>query len=185
MPGVILAGRDGLRVLQRLDPPPAGAAPQAMSRLAIDAIGYDADGAVQLSGRAAAGEAPFVRIYLDNRPVRTVPVAPGGDWRTELREIETGLYTLRLDALDAEGAVTARIETPFERISVAALAAATSQAAAAGAAAVTVQPGNTLWGISRRNYGRGILYVRIFEANRDRIRDPDLIYPGQVFTVPE
>ena len=28
------------------------------------------------------------------------------------------------------------------------------------------------------------MYVRIYEANRDRIRDPDLIYPGQVFTVP-
>jgi len=51
--------------------------------------------------------------------------------------------------------------------------------------AVTVQPGSTLWAISRRNYGEGIMYVRIYEANRDRIRDPDLIYPGQVFTVPE
>ncbi|MCZ7676017.1 MAG: LysM peptidoglycan-binding domain-containing protein [Roseovarius sp.] len=51
--------------------------------------------------------------------------------------------------------------------------------------AITVQPGNTLWAISRDRYGEGILYVRIFEANRDRIRDPDLIYPGQVFTVPQ
>ena len=50
--------------------------------------------------------------------------------------------------------------------------------------AITVQPGNTLWAISRDKYGEGVLYVRIFQANRDRIRDPDLIYPGQVFTVP-
>jgi nucleoid-associated protein YgaU len=50
---------------------------------------------------------------------------------------------------------------------------------------VTVQPGNTLWGISRRSYGEGTLFVRVFEANRARIRDPDLIYPGQVFTVPD
>jgi hypothetical protein len=57
--------------------------------------------------------------------------------------------------------------------------------AAAQIEAVTVQPGNTLWGISRSNYGRGILYVRIFEANRDQIRNPDLIYPGQVFAIPE
>ena len=49
---------------------------------------------------------------------------------------------------------------------------------------VTVQPGYTLWGIARRNYGAGILYVRVYEANRDQIRDPDLIYPGQIFTVP-
>ena len=49
---------------------------------------------------------------------------------------------------------------------------------------VTVQPGNTLWGISRRSYGEGTLYVRVFEANRQRIRDPDLIYPKQVFKIP-
>ena len=51
-------------------------------------------------------------------------------------------------------------------------------------ALVTVQPGNTLWGIARERYGEGPLYVRVFEANTDRIRDPDLIYPGQIFTVP-
>lgn len=49
---------------------------------------------------------------------------------------------------------------------------------------VTVQPGNTLWGIASESYGAGVLYVRLFEANRDRIEDPDLIYPGQVFSLP-
>ncbi|GAA3875321.1 LysM peptidoglycan-binding domain-containing protein [Celeribacter arenosi] len=49
---------------------------------------------------------------------------------------------------------------------------------------VTVQPGNTLWGIASGRYGNGLLYVRLFEANADQIRDPDLIYPGQVFVVP-
>ncbi|WP_235829736.1 LysM peptidoglycan-binding domain-containing protein [Frigidibacter oleivorans] len=49
---------------------------------------------------------------------------------------------------------------------------------------ITVQPGFTLWGIATENYGDGFQYVRLFEANRSQIRDPDLIYPGQVFTVP-
>lgn len=49
---------------------------------------------------------------------------------------------------------------------------------------VTVQPGFSLWRIARENYGDGILYVKVFEANKDQIRDPDLIYPGQIFTVP-
>ncbi|HEX9857536.1 MAG TPA: LysM peptidoglycan-binding domain-containing protein, partial [Paracoccaceae bacterium] len=49
---------------------------------------------------------------------------------------------------------------------------------------VTVQPGYTLWRIAKDNFGRGVMYVQVFEANRDKIRDPDLIYPGQVFTVP-
>lgn len=50
--------------------------------------------------------------------------------------------------------------------------------------AITVQPGSTLWAISRERYGDGLLYVQVFEANRDKIRDPDLIYPGQVFELP-
>ncbi len=49
---------------------------------------------------------------------------------------------------------------------------------------VTVQPGFSLWRIARENYGEGILYVKVYEANKDQIRDPDLIYPGQIFTVP-
>ena len=51
--------------------------------------------------------------------------------------------------------------------------------------AQTVQPGSTLWAIARDRYGEGEMYVRVFEANKDKIRDPDLIYPGQIFTVPE
>ena len=49
---------------------------------------------------------------------------------------------------------------------------------------VTVQPGYTLWGIAQRNFGDGVLYVQVFEANKDKIKNPDLIYPGQVFTIP-
>ena len=47
-----------------------------------------------------------------------------------------------------------------------------------------VARGDNLWRISRISYGRGIRYPIIFEANRDQIRHPDLIYPGQVFVLP-
>lgn len=53
-----------------------------------------------------------------------------------------------------------------------------------GPITVTVQPGFTLWGIAEQNFGTGVLYVQLFDANKDKIRDPDLIYPGQVFTIP-
>ena len=49
---------------------------------------------------------------------------------------------------------------------------------------IKVEPGFTLWRIAREVYGDGVLYVQVFDANRDQIRDPDLIYPGQVFTIP-
>jgi nucleoid-associated protein YgaU len=50
---------------------------------------------------------------------------------------------------------------------------------------VVIQPGNNLWRISRVLYGRGEKYTVLYEANRDQIRDPDLIYPGQVFRTPD
>nr|WP_272911570.1 LysM peptidoglycan-binding domain-containing protein [Loktanella sp. M215] len=54
-----------------------------------------------------------------------------------------------------------------------------------GALTQTVQPGSTLWAIARDNLGDGMLYVSVFNANADQIRDPDLIYPGQVFVIPD
>ena len=62
---------------------------------------------------------------------------------------------------------------------------ATQTTAPAASVTVTVQPGFTLWGIAKRQFGDGILYVQVYEANKDKIKDPDLIYPGQVFTLPQ
>ncbi|GEP08959.1 LysM peptidoglycan-binding domain-containing protein [Methylobacterium gnaphalii] len=45
--------------------------------------------------------------------------------------------------------------------------------------------GDSLWQISRKSYGNGRRYTVIYEANRDQIRDPNLIYPGQIFVMPK
>jgi len=47
-----------------------------------------------------------------------------------------------------------------------------------------VERGDSLWRISRKVYGRGMRYTQIYEANAVQIRNPDLIYPGQIFVVP-
>jgi nucleoid-associated protein YgaU len=62
---------------------------------------------------------------------------------------------------------------------------AASPASAPATISVTVQPGFTLWGIAQERYGDGVFYVQVFEANKDKIKDPNLIYPGQVFSVPD
>lgn len=49
---------------------------------------------------------------------------------------------------------------------------------------VVVEPGDTLWGLAEAAYGDGKQWPRLYEANRDRITDPDLIHPGQVLAVP-
>lgn len=181
---VLRSDAEGVEILQ--PPAPREAAPEVMSSVALDAITYSDAGEVQLAGRARGKG--FVRIYLDNAPVTTSRIRDGGIWRTDLPEVDTGVYTLRIDEVAQDGTVLSRVETPFKRESVAVLSARADPQDVTGrtrVTAVTVQPGSTLWAISRAAYGRGMLYVRVFEANRDRIRDPDLIYPGQVFTLPE
>jgi len=189
-PTVLLATDEGVRVLQ----PSGDAGP--VDTVRIDTIAYDAEGAVRLSGRGVSGS--FARVYVDNAPVATVPIGEDGGWSTGLPGVAAGVYTLRVDEVDAAGAVTSRIETPFQREAaedvLRAAEAAELPAPTDGAepvpdlprvTLVTVQPGFTLWGISERTYGEGVEYVRIYEANRDQIRDPDLIYPGQIFELPE
>ncbi|MFL2793214.1 MAG: LysM peptidoglycan-binding domain-containing protein [Paracoccaceae bacterium] len=92
-------------------------------------------------------------------------------------DIEAGVYTLRLDEVNENGIVEGRIELPFKREEEALIQAM-------GEGSITVQPGNSLWRIARKYYGKGIQYVEIFERNSHLIRDPDLIYPGQIFSLP-
>lgn len=174
-PTILLADDQGVRVVQPPD------APLVQDEVLLDTIAYDTEGRVVLSGRGSAEAG--LRVYLDNEPVRLAEVGQGGEWRAELPAIDPGTYTLRVDQVDAGGQVTARIETPFLREEPDVLAALPQ--AGDGVSVVTVQPGFTLWGIAERAFGEGILYVQVYEANRDLIRDPDLIYPGQVFTLPD
>lgn len=179
-PSVLLATEQGIDVLQA-----GGVAPELLQEIALDSITYDPTGDVTIAGRST-GQG-HVRVYLDNAPIKTLKIQEDGRWRAPLPEVDTGIYTLRVDEIDDAGDVVSRVETPFKREEPETLANLNSgQAPDVGIklSVVTVQPGNTLWGIASQSFGDGTLYVRVFEANKDRIRDPDLIYPGQVFQVP-
>ena len=352
----LLVTPEGVTVLQTDGEAPVGTA----GTVSLDSIAYTADGAVALGGTGTPGQT--VQLYLDNTQIASVAVPAGGNWSVTLSTIAPGLYALRADEVDAGGTVTSRIETPFKRETLEALAAAlgapaeapaaelvaalemaaetpVGEAASAEAApdavvpdavapvavapvavtpaetvttesvpeaappepavseppatelaatepaatepasavaepapvvavptasevadpvavdpapaedavpetaqtdtalsepvaelviaapaatepvaapvqtaepppdvaaapvvpkpaadpaatppaaplTITVQPGYTLWGIARDNMGEGVMYVQVYKANRDKIRDPDLIYPGQVFMMP-
>lgn len=177
-PTVIVADETGARVVQSGEAAPP-------DTVVIDTITSAPSGATSVTGRAP-GEG-FARLYADNEVIATVPVDPDGTWRADLPLAAPDRYGLRVDLIDATGAVVSRTETEVTRELVQGLAGLRVEelrAGAAGSVVVTVERGFTLWRIARENYGSGFLYVKVFEANRDQIRDPDLIYPGQVFTVP-
>lgn len=143
--------------------------------LAIDVIDYDGEGHVRLSGSARPGA--HLRVYIDNHAAGDTRADAQGHWSFEPKnKLAPGKYALRVDELTSGGRVARRIEVPFNR------APAVSDLGAHQI--VVVQPGNSLWRIARRTYGHGVQYTLIFEANKAQIRDPNLIYPGQVFTVP-
>lgn len=176
-PTVLQADAEGIRVV------PSGR--EAVPNVALDAITYDPGGDIRLSGRATGAGA--VQVYLDNEPVVTSPIDIGGEWGVDLSGVESGIYTLRIDEVDRAGKIVSRIETPFKREQASDVAAVLAEETARDGFEVavrTVQPGSTLWAIAEENLGQGIFYVEVFEANRDLIKDPDLIYPGQIFRIP-
>jgi nucleoid-associated protein YgaU len=182
-PAVLVADAEGVRVLQ---PAISDRSPEVMSSVALDTITYDNSGEVLIAGRALG--VGSVQVYLNNRPITTTLIDEQGNWRTDLPDVDTGIYTLRIDEVAADGDVVSRIETPFQREEAETVAAVFADEVADESFEVavrTVQPGATLWAIAREQFGSGIMYVAVFEANKDRIRDPDLIYPGQVFRIPE
>lgn len=160
--------------------PPAGD-PRAPRRVTLGSISYAAAGDVRLAGVGTAGAA--VRIYVDDRFAREVRVAGDGRWEAGLDDVAQGLYRLRIDQLDPAGRVASRVETPFQR-DLPPRARPGDEAGAGLPGELTVQPGNNLWTLARTRYGSGTEFTRIYTANRDLIRDPDLIYPGQIFRVP-
>lgn len=173
-PLAVLVPREGegaTRVLQEPEPGPG----VGSDFLRLQVIDYDEAGNLSLGGKGKSDA--LLRAYLDNALIGEATVPADGNWRLKPdRSVAPGTYRLRIDQIIG-GKVAQRIELPFSR----------SEAVAKlpGDKLVIVQPGNSLWRLARRSYGEGLLYSVIYEANRDQIRDIDLIYPGQVFAVPD
>ena len=148
--------------------------PISVEKVSLDRIKYSSDGTAILFGRCRSDMA--ILVYLDNVLHRKVQPANDGSWSLDLGVINPGVYTLRLDEVDGQGTVLSRIESPFKQ-------EAKDLLDKLFAEAITVQPGNSLWRIARRIYGRGIMYMEIYKKNDHLIMDPDLIYPGQVFSL--
>lgn len=151
-------------------------APEGLGPLSLDVIDYDDTGAVIFSGRAEPGR--VVELYVNRQLIGRVAANDEGRWTIAPdAQIAPGVYQLLVIQLDDDGRPAYAIELPFER--------ATFDQVQLRDGKVIVQPGNSLWRIARRAYGAGAQYTIIYEANTDQIRDPDLIYPGQIFDVPD
>ncbi len=145
------------------------------SGLFIDTADYDAAGRATFAGRGA--QRAELRLYLDNKYLDLVTVGDDGRWVYAPKDpIAAGDRILRIDQVVAEGKVLLRIEVPFNR--------AKPLDGSKTSGSIEVLQGNHLWQIARNLYGAGFQYTLIFSANKQQIKDPNLIYPGQVFELP-
>ena len=162
--------------------PALGAAPLPPGGVTVDVVDYGADGRAGIGGRAPPNAR--IQVYLDNVLIGHAVSGEDGRWGlTPDQPVRPGRYTLRADHVSGGGRVSARAEIPFQMAD----QSAQNQAAQNLPAGqnIVVQPGASLWRIARRTYGDGVRFSVIYEANQSQIRDPDLIYPGQIFTVPQ
>ena len=148
-------------------------APKIETDVDIRSVKY-ANGALVVKG-TASGASGRVNVYADNLFLGYVHA--GGDWSLRApRKLTVGRkYMIRADKVDKKGKVVARVEVPFEPV---------GGMEKSARRRVRVIKGDCLWNIARHLYGSGFAYVTIYQANKKQIKNPDLIYPNQVFVVP-
>ena len=159
--------------------------------------------------KEVAQRADFIFYCVGNTAMARA-VSTGKDGLLE--GVRPGSYRVRLDEMEAKsGKVSARAEVPFnvpDKVATGSVADTSKRAesgggqqlAAAGNATVpggsssavvvpkiattTVSKGDSLWRLSQLNLGAGTRYAVIYKANKEQIRNPNLIYPGQIFVMP-
>ncbi|GGA92875.1 peptidoglycan-binding protein LysM [Brucella endophytica] len=174
---------------------------QKPAPIIVEAVEIEGD-TVFVAGKGVPGKQ--VAVYANETLLGKAPVETTGRYLVERHHpLAVGDYIIRADLLEKDGTVIASARVPFHREAgenVSAVApqagasqpVATSQTAATRAArplesvagSVIIRKGDNLWTISKRTYGRGTRYTTIYLANADQIRNPDLIWPGQVFSMP-
>ncbi|WP_295137843.1 LysM peptidoglycan-binding domain-containing protein [uncultured Reyranella sp.] len=157
--------------------PPTSAGLPKSADLSVSTLDYDDGGHVTVSGLAAPGT--VVRAYMNDRLVAEGRAAADGRWRLKPADpVEQGKHMLRLDRIATDGKPVARLELPFERVVVAPVSSADGRR-------LHIVKGDNLWNIAQAHYGAGWRHTVIFAANKDQVKNPDLIYPGQILSLPK
>ncbi|MGX1318556.1 nucleoid-associated protein YgaU [Bradyrhizobium sp. USDA 377] len=152
------------------------------------------DGTVTQSSRTM----PVIIAEAAPPPARPVPVAKQAEKVDDKSDVVASLPSAapRLASAPDRPAVRPRMMAAPKPRSMARAPAATTIASASPADALSATPaeaggsrvisrGDSLWALSRLAYGDGARYEVIFKANRDKIQNPNLIYPGQTFVLPQ
>ncbi len=138
-------------------------------------IFFDEIGRVSITGIANYGNA--IEILINGKKEKPYLLNSNKEWTIKSKQNLTfGQHLLTANLLDVNGSLLKKITFPFLRAEIPKGVSAEDY--------VIIKPGDMLWTISYRVYGNPWKYVEIFDENKDQISNPDLIFPGQIFTLP-
>ncbi|GIS16512.1 MAG: hypothetical protein CM15mP117_19440 [Alphaproteobacteria bacterium] len=149
----------------------------------IRSLSWEDKSKLRLSGFAGGGNS--MRAYFDNQFIASIKwnVSEKDNkvhrWsmvtRASMQPDEA--YNLRAELLDEDESVmqVTQIEISAESLEI----------GSDGSDMLVIHKGDALWRIAYRAYGQGVRYVDIFKRNNNRINNPDLIYPNQIFAIPD
>ncbi|MDC3091007.1 LysM peptidoglycan-binding domain-containing protein [Rickettsiales bacterium] len=144
------------------------------NNISLDLVEYFPSGKVLVSGRSK--ENSQLSFFFDDELVGKTIVDSRGVWKFEYDEkIKYGKINLRIDLISNNNQIS--LSTPIFMENMAKMINNSENQ-------IVVQPGNSLWRIARKTLGGGIFYSEIYKRNAIKIKNPDMIFPGQVFDLP-
>jgi nucleoid-associated protein YgaU len=180
---------------------PAAAEPAPAPPPVVTVEAVELENGERFFAAGAAAPGAVLRVYVDDVLAGEITAMDTGRWLLDTRlPLKPGAHAVRVDHVRPDGSVLARAGVPFD-IAEAEIAAVSIEGSGEGSVAagtgiagearvgesktMIIRQGDNLWRIARRLYGQGVRYSTIYAANTDQIGDPDMIFPGQVFVIPE
>ena len=143
--------------------------------VAVDIVNYSFDGNINISGRSR--QFTLIKFYHFSELLGETKSDEDGNWKFLIKKENLSLEDeIRVSAVINKQNLTLVIPISRKKniVDIKDIENKT----------FVVQRGNSLWRIARQTLGGGIFYSEIYKNNITKIKDPDLIFPGQVFIIP-
>lgn len=145
------------------------------SDISLDIVEYSPTGLLFFSGRSDKNI--DLSIHVNEELIGYAKANEEGDWKFESEEkFDYGKLNLSISFFRGEEKISLKTRIFNEKLEKIQNKLLKKK--------FVVQPGNSLWRIARKTLGGGILYTEILKKNLKIIKNPDLIYPGQVLGLP-
>ena len=140
----------------------------------VKTIFFNENGFVSIKGKVNYGKK--IELYINKKIMETIKIENSKWQYNSDKTIDYGLHDLLVVLKSDKDEILDKITLPFMRVEMPYNDVPENF--------ILIKPGDMLWTIAYRLYGDPFKYIQIFEENKDQITNPDLIFPGQLFSIP-